>query len=709
MKKRLLSLALAFVMLCSLLPVTAAAKGADEIRSSHVLVEGEVLNRPFLGFSDYVERQEMFLNELDDETLECVDVDVENCNRLLFDKSGKLLSEKTLTMELPVWGGCYFGADYNFLLFGQNNPEERDDVEVFRFVRYTKDWERIDHCSVFATDTQTPFEAGSVDFAERDGKLYVHTCHKMYKVVENNGCLSFCDGKNHQSNLTLVLDMANMTVERDRTGYVSHSFAQYVRTNGKTIYTVDLGDAYPRAVCINGKNLLHIKGKLGDNATGVMLGGFELSAENCLVLGSSVDQNDEYPVFPLKQRNMFMAVADQGLQNHKIVWLTDYDYDHEYQLWDSHLVKISEDVFLAMWDCLGFSLEEYLFTEMCLVNGEGEKLGPVVQVDCALSNCRPIVTKDGKVVWYTDGLLYSLDWKELRDHPERVQSALAHAYEAAVTEPTCTEGGYTTYTCACGAEYVGDRTPSKGHTIVSDLPVEATCTETGLTVGEHCSVCNAVITKRETVPVKAHSYSAGKCTVCGGADPDYVAPTPTPAPVTNPFVDVKDTDWYSDAVLWAVQNNITGGTSATTFSPNNSCTRAQVVTFLWAANGKPEPAAKENPFKDVKESDWYYKAVMWAVQNNVTGGTSANTFSPDNPCTRAQVVTFLYAAQGKPAVQATINEFNDVPGNAWYLMPVLWAQQNEVTGGVAPGMFGPDQTCTRAQIALFLYKAIGDK
>ena len=209
--------------------------------------------------------------------------------------------------------------------------------------------------------------------------------------------------------------------------------------------------------------------------------------------------------------------------------------------------------------------------------------------------------------------------------------------------------------------------------------------------------------------MKPHVFAAGKCTACGGADPDYVAPTPTPAPVTNPFVDVKDTDWYSDAVLWAVQNNITGGTSETTFSPENACTRAQIVTFIWAANGRPEPTKTDNPFEDVKAEDWYYKAVLWAVEQGITGGTSATTFSPDAPCTRAQVVTFLYAAQGKPAVQATINEFNDVPGNAWYLMPVLWAQQNEVTGGVAPGMFGPDQTCTRAQIALFLYKAIGDK
>ena len=107
------------------------------------------------------------------------------------------------------------------------------------------------------------------------------------------------------------------------------------------------------------------------------------------------------------------------------------------------------------------------------------------------------------------------------------------------------------------------------------------------------------------------------------------------------------------------------------------------------------------------ETDWFYLPVMWAVQNNVTGGTSPTTFSPNAFCTRAQVATFLYAAQGKPSVKTTENTFTDVPDNAWYLMPVLWALENGVTGGIAPGQFGPDNTCTRAQIATFLYKAIG--
>jgi len=326
--------------------------------------------------------------------------------------------------------------------------------------------------------------------------------------------------------------------------------------------------------------------------------------------------------------------------------------------------------------------------------------------------------------------------------------------------PNCTETGLTAGKHCERCNAVTEKqeiVPATGHKEQTIPGFDASCTAEGKTDGTKCSVCGEILKKQEIIPRTEHKFTDGKCTVCGYRDPDYVAPTPTPTvkptptptakptptptvkptptptvkptptptakptptpTVTptptppaeefkNPFTDVVSGDWFYAPVMWAVQNNVTGGTSATTFSPNNSCTRAQVVTFLWAANGKPEPKEADNPFTDVSEADWYFKAVMWAVENGVTGGTSANTFSPDNPCTRAQVVTFLYAAQGKPPVQAIVNEFEDVPGTAWYLMPVLWAKQNEVTGGVAPGMFGPDQTCTRAQIATFLYKAIG--
>lgn len=160
---------------------------------------------------------------------------------------------------------------------------------------------------------------------------------------------------------------------------------------------------------------------------------------------------------------------------------------------------------------------------------------------------------------------------------------------------------------------------------------------------------------------------------------------------------------YYNAVKWAVDKGITSGTSRYTFSPDVACTRAQVVTFLWRAAGSPAPMLNKNPFTDVHTSDYYYDAVLWAVQNGITNGTSAKTFSPDATVTRAQVVTFLWRANGQPA--AGNSGFVDVSSNAYYAKAVDWAFANGITTGMDYGAFDPDTACTRAQIVTFLYRA----
>ena len=170
-----------------------------------------------------------------------------------------------------------------------------------------------------------------------------------------------------------------------------------------------------------------------------------------------------------------------------------------------------------------------------------------------------------------------------------------------------------------------------------------------------------------------------------------------------PFNDVTVRDYFYDAVKWAVDRGITSGTSRYTFSPDAPCTRAQVVTFLWRAAGCPQPVSKVNPFTDVRADDYFYTAVLWAVENGITNGTSAKTFSPDATVTRAQVVTFLWRANGQPA--AGNSGFVDVSSNAYYAKAVDWAFANGITTGMDYGAFGPDTACTRAQIVTFLYRA----
>lgn len=174
---------------------------------------------------------------------------------------------------------------------------------------------------------------------------------------------------------------------------------------------------------------------------------------------------------------------------------------------------------------------------------------------------------------------------------------------------------------------------------------------------------------------------------------------------TNPFVDVAEGTYYYDPVLWAVANGITSGVNATHFEPEGTCTRAHAVTFLWRAAGQPEPKTTQMPFKDVKAGSYYEKAVLWAVENKITNGTSTTTFSPDENCTRAQIVTFLWRSEGEPYASDSNNPFTDIASD-YYMDAVFWAVKEGITNGTTPTTFSPNDRCTRAQIVTFIYRAM---
>ena len=174
-------------------------------------------------------------------------------------------------------------------------------------------------------------------------------------------------------------------------------------------------------------------------------------------------------------------------------------------------------------------------------------------------------------------------------------------------------------------------------------------------------------------------------------------------PQTGVFVDVATGSYYEDAVDWAVENGITKGTDDTHFSPDGICTRAQAVTFLWRAAGSPEPETRAMPFTDVPVGSYYYDAVLWAVENGITKGTSDTTFSPNMTCSRAQIVAFLWRSEKSPAA-GTVNPFADMKSTAYYADAVLWAVKEDVTKGTTSTTFSPDADCTRAQIVTFLWR-----
>ena len=281
-------------------------------------------------------------------------------------------------------------------------------------------------------------------------------------------------------------------------------------------------------------------------------------------------------------------------------------------------------------------------------------------------------------------------------------TSIEHDYRAAITQPTCTEAGFTTHTCACGDSYQDAAVPALGHSFGEWTDSKAaTCTEKG-EQNRACTRCEAKET-RETDAL-GHDFKDGVCTRCEAKDPDYEEPVVEPFR----FDDVKDDkQFYYEPVYWAVDQKITKGTSKKLFSPDDGCTRAQVVTFLWRAAGEPEPTKAENPFMDVKETDYFYKAVAWAVEKGITKGTSADKFSPDATCTRAQIVTFLYRAEGTPEISRKSKPFSDVDAAQYYADAVAWAVENGITTGKSADTFAPNVTCTRGEIVTFLYRCAG--
>ena len=175
-------------------------------------------------------------------------------------------------------------------------------------------------------------------------------------------------------------------------------------------------------------------------------------------------------------------------------------------------------------------------------------------------------------------------------------------------------------------------------------------------------------------------------------------------PQTGVFVDVPEGSYYEEAVDWAVENGITTGTGNNYFTPDGICTRAQAVTFLWRVAGSPTPKTEAMVFEDVLDGSYYYEAVLWAVENGITVGTSATTFSPELTCSRAHIVTFLWRAANSPSVKMD-NPFTDVAADAYYIDAVLWAVKHKITVGTTLSTFSPDEGCTRAQIVTFLYRA----
>ena len=477
-----------------------------------------------------------------------------------YTKNFSKLSEKKLPLELPLFGGFFSGETYNFIVFGQENPEEDLEKEVFRIVKYDKQFNRIDSCSILGNrcNTVTPFDGGTVSFAECNNELTIHTARV---------CFASDDGKNHQMQFTIVLDIESMTPTNNlpeiykfdpynftkfQDNHVSHSFNQLVKyDNGKRVL-VDHGDGAPRSIYLQkyegkrcsswtdnfsdkyqGVSLFKIPGESGANYTGVSIGGFQVSKNNYIVSFNSINHNDTEREIDTREAWLVICNKDfQSEKNIKTIQLTNY-IENQKHASQPFLIKISEKRFVVLW-------EEYLITEKTSDNGytykryvengikyviideSGNKLTEIneTNLNARFDDCEPILV-DNKVLWYyntDDGKrhIYSLD---LSDDLNNKLSHEHNIVEVPAKESTCNEqGNHKYYECdICGvcfedAEQNNITTPQKqAITFLEHQGGTASCEKKA-----KCELCGEYYGDMpEHTPFKEEIDTAATCTADG--------------------------------------------------------------------------------------------------------------------------------------------------------------------------------------------------
>lgn len=325
-----------------------------------------------------------------------------------YDSDFKYLGKGEIEPELPIFGGFFAGEDYNFIIYGDKNLSESNDKEIMRVVKYTKGMKRVSSKSFYGCNTYIPFDAGCPRMDERNGILYIHTSHEMFKTS---------DGLHHQANMDFYINISDMStvyssykISNPSMGYMSHSFNQFIKVNENGIYTVDHGDAYNRAITafrrasaksayVGYEDVFKIKGKIGENYTGVYVGGMELGEKNMLIAGTSVPQDSTYG--NSKQKNLFIIkVPLFDGDKTSVKYLTHYDKSDNVTFSEPKLVKTGVDSFMLFWTETKSSGTKLFLTTL---DGNGEIIGKIYEYNAKLSDCQPIVY-NGKVTYYvTEG------------------------------------------------------------------------------------------------------------------------------------------------------------------------------------------------------------------------------------------------------------------------------------------------------------------
>ena len=505
----------------------------------------------------------------------------------------KLISQRTISKELNVFGGFYSGKDYNYLVFGQNNTAESDSKEVVRVVKYTKSWSKVNSCSISGVNTTKPFSAGSLRMEEAGGKLYVYTCHEMY---------ADSDGINHQANMLFTIDESSMSltdsmydVSNLTDGYVSHSFNQFIKADesGKYIYRVDHSESSNYTMngsylSVNGITLTKYKadGKSTavnvsipvkfdmnkSNYTGASIGGFELGSGNCLIAyAKDVSSN-------CKTRNVYISVTDELFNGTQNIALTNYGTSSKVTCRTPQLIKINDNLFLVMWEEYNSSTGKTA-TKTMTVDSNGKTVTKAISHSFGLSDCQPIVCSDGMVKWYVTNnsapTLYKLSPFALDDYHE-------HSYTKTVlSNATCTTAGTVKYTCSCGDSYT-ETIPATGHKSSGWIVDKAASIGVKGSKHKECTVCKKVLETAEIPALSRISISKASVTLSTSTYAyDGKAETPSVTVKVGGKTLKKDTDYTV-----SYSNNTKVGTAKVTITGKGNYTGSVSKTYSIKNNFK---------------------------------------------------------------------------------------------------------------------------
>ena len=505
----------------------------------------------------------------------------------------KLISQRTISKELNLFGGFYSGKDYNYLVFGQNNTSESDNKEVVRVVKYTKSWSKVNSCSISGVNTTKPFSAGSLRMEEAGGKLYVYTCHEMY---------ADSDGINHQANMLFTIDESSMSltdsmydVSNLTDGYVSHSFNQFIKADesGKYIYRVDHSESSNYTMngsylSVNGITLTKYKadGKSTavsvsipvkfdmnkSNYTGASIGGFELGSGNCLIAYAKDVSSS------CKTRNVYISVTDELFNGTQNIALTNYGTSSKVTCRTPQLIKINDNLFLVMWEEYNSSTGKTV-TKTMTVDSNGKTVTKAISHSFVLSDCQPVVCSDGMVKWYVTNnsapTLYKLSPFALDDYHE-------HSYTKTVlSNATCTTAGTVKYTCSCGDSYT-ETIPATGHKSSGWIVDKAASIGVKGSKHKECTVCKKVLETAEIPALSRISISKASVTLSTSTYAyDGKAKTPSVTVKVGGKTLKNDTDYTV-----SYSNNTKVGTAKVTITGKGNYTGSVSKTYIIKNNFK---------------------------------------------------------------------------------------------------------------------------